>query len=131
MEESAQPGTRRYRRFSDLDVWHAAMHLAVAMHHVSLSLPDLERYDLGRDLRRSARSIVSNVAEGYSRHSRAAYRNHVTIALGSQAELETQLERAARLAYLSTEAAEQHQAQVARVGRLLHGLWRALAVGGE
>jgi four helix bundle protein len=102
------------------------MELAVSTHKLSLGLPDIERFDLARELRRSARSIPSNVAEGFNRHSRAAYRSHVAIALGSQAELETQSELAHRLAYLTTATTAEHQQQIARVGRLLHGLWRAL-----
>jgi four helix bundle protein len=73
------------------------MDLAVSLHNAAATVPDFERWELARDLRKTARSIPANVAEGFNRRSRAAYRLHVAIGLGSQAELETQVELALRL----------------------------------
>jgi four helix bundle protein len=102
------------------------MDLTVDVHKAAATLPSFERFDLGRDLRRTSRSIPSNVAEGFNRRSRAAYRSHVAIALGSQAELETQVILSERLEYLSHTDASALQTSICTVGRLLHGLWRAL-----
>jgi four helix bundle protein len=103
------------------------MELAVAIHAVSRALPEFERYGLAADLRRTVRSIPSNIAEGFCRHSRAAYRNHCSIALGSQGELETQVELARRLDYIPADVARRTGDQIAIVGRVTHGLWRSLA----
>jgi four helix bundle protein len=102
------------------------MDLAIAMHELAFQLPPHERFELGRDLRRTSRSIPSNVAEGFNRHSRASYRWHVAIALGSQGELETQLEIAKRLDYLTSASTRMHIDEVNEIGRMLNGLWRAL-----
>jgi four helix bundle protein len=112
--------------FRDLITWQQAMDLAVNVHRLSLTLPDFEKYELGRQMRRSAVSIPSNVAEGFNRHSQPAYRSHVAIALGSNGELDTQLEVAVRLSYLSPDAAGRLLTASDSVGRLLQGLWRSL-----
>jgi four helix bundle protein len=126
IEESATSPAIRIRSFRDLEVWQKAMDLAVDLHQLASELPAGERFELARDLRRTARSIPSNVAEGFSRRSRATYRLHVAIALGSQAELDTQLELASRLGYLDDARAESIERTVSAVGRMLYGLWRAL-----
>ena len=114
------------RSFRDLLTWQRAMDLAVQIHQVSLTLPSFETYELGRELRRSAVSIPSNVAEGFNRHSQPTYRSHVAIALGSNGELDTQLEIAVRLNYLASKVANPLFDSVGTVGRLLQGLWVSL-----
>src|SRR4051812_43047572 len=88
------------RNFRDLQVWQFAMDLTLEVHRAAALLPAEQRFELARELRRSAVSIPSNIAEGFVRHSRPSYRLHVAIALGSTAELETQIEIAVRLAYV-------------------------------
>ena len=90
------------------------------------SFPPHERYGLTSQLRRAAMSIPSNVAEGHSRRTTGAYLNHVSIALGSQAELETCVELAHRLRYLSEDQMVSLLAKVNPVGRMLYGLHSAL-----
>ncbi len=81
---------------------------------------------LQAQLRRAAVSIPSNVAEGDSRRTTKAYLNHVNIALGSQGELETLLEVAARLGYLPPGDMERLTKDLTTIARLLHGLRIAL-----
>ena len=114
------------RSFRDLEVWRQAVDLAVTTHRVTRTLPPFEKFELGRELRRSAVSIPSNVAEGFNRHSRPTYRSHVGIALGSTGELETQLEICVRLDYLNIVQADGLFQASGHVGRLLQGLWRSL-----
>jgi len=126
MAATAPAGGARYRSFRELTVWQQAVDLAIEVHSVTGAFPPRDAWGLGAELRKTARSIPSNVAEGFNRHSRGSYCFHVTVALGSQAELETQLELAQRLGYLREADAQRLQAAVASVGRLLHGLRRAL-----
>jgi four helix bundle protein len=88
--------------------------------------PRREHFGLAAQIRKTAISIASNIAEGHNRSSRLAYRNHVAIALGSQAELETQVELAGRLEFVSEQAANALLATIGEVGRMLHGLLSAL-----
>jgi len=112
--------------FRQLDVWQLAMELAIDVHRATQTMPIEQRYELARELRRSATSIPSNIAEGFARHSRPAYRNYVAIGLGSAAELDTQVEIASRLDYLPPSRCGLLLSKSASVGRMLQSLWRSL-----
>jgi four helix bundle protein len=76
--------------FRDLEVWLLSMDLVDDIIKAGRAMPRVE-FDLRRQMTRAAISIPSNVAEGWKRkRRRGAYQNHVSIAMGSQAELETQ-----------------------------------------
>ena len=111
--------------FRDLDVWQCGMQLALVAYRVTEAFPQAERYGLISQIRRAATSIPANLAEGHGR-PRAAYRNHVSIAIGSQAELDTLVELSRSLGYLQAEDHSPIAAQLAQVGQMLHGLARAL-----
>ena len=66
--------------FRDLKVWRLAMEVAVECYALTQTFPPEERYGLRRELRRSAVSIPSNIAEGHNRRGRRAYLNHINIA---------------------------------------------------
>ena len=91
------------------------------------TLPNFELDGLSGQIRRAAVSIPSNVAEGACRRgSTRAYLNHVSIALGSQGELETCVEIAGSQTYLSAGDRDKLLALVASTGRLLNGLYNSL-----
>ena len=81
----------RVRSFKDLVVWQRGMELAKLVYQLTRSFPKDEQYGLSAQMRRAATSIPSNIAEGQARGHRAEYRQFLYIALGSLAELETQL----------------------------------------
>ena len=89
--------------FRDLEVWALGMDLVDDVIKASRSMPRRE-FDLRRQMTRAAISIPSNVAEGWKRKGRrGAYQNHVSIAMGSHGELETQLEVCFRNGFLLRE----------------------------
>ena len=100
------------------------MDATVITYRLSADFPRSETYGLTGQMRRAAVSVPSNIAEGQARRGRAAL-NHVSIALGSFAELDTQLETAVRLAYLARERAAELQKLIDSGRRLLYGLRRA------
>jgi four helix bundle protein len=112
--------------YRDLVAWQKAMTLATECYRLTAMFPPEERYGLTAQFRKAAVSIPSNLAEGHNRRSRNAFANHVSIALGSQAELETQLDLAMRLGFASKDAAGPVLVLAAEVGRMLHGLIRSL-----
>jgi four helix bundle protein len=112
--------------FRELDVWKMSMDLVMDCYDLTDRYPLHERYGLSGQTRRSAVSIPSNVAEGHNRHAEKAYLNHVNIALGSQAELDTQLEIALRRGYINALEAAPALEKLARTGQMLHGLQRSL-----
>ncbi|MGD9904974.1 MAG: four helix bundle protein [Vicinamibacterales bacterium] len=99
--------------------WQRAMQLAEACYQVAAAIPIDERFGLGQQIRRASVSIPANIAEGHNGRTRQVFLNHLAIALGSQAELETQLELAHRLLAVDVERAFELTAEV---GNLLHGL---------
>lgn len=87
----------------DLDVWNKAMDLAFDLYNMTKDFPREEVYGLTSQIRRSAVSIASNIAEGAARNSRKEFIQFLYISLGSIAELETQILLAKRLNYLKAE----------------------------
>jgi four helix bundle protein len=114
------------RSYRDLEVWQKAMSLAEMCYAATANFPARETYGLASQLRRAAVSIPSNIAEGHSRRTRQAYLNHLSIALGSQSEVETQIELSYRLRLLSKPSAEEIMMVAGQVGRMLHALIRSL-----
>ncbi len=80
-----------------LIVWQKAMELALLVYEISKAFPSEEKFGITSQVRRSAVSIPSNIAEGRSRGTRKDYAQFLHVALGSAAELETQLTLAYRL----------------------------------
>ncbi len=76
--------------FKDLIVWQKSMELALDVYKIASSLPQNEQYGLCSQLKRSAVSIPSNIAEGHKRGTKE-FIQFLKIAYGSSAELETQL----------------------------------------
>ena len=95
------------------------MQLAEACYQVTAILPSDERFGLAQQIRRASVSIPANIAEGHNGRTRQVFLNHLAIALGSQAELETELELVSRLLAIDVKRALELTAEV---GRLLHGL---------
>jgi four helix bundle protein len=75
----------------DLVVWQEGMSLAKETYRLTASFPKHEVYGLASQMRRSAVSIPSNIAEGHARKSTLEYLHFLSIAIGSLAEYETQL----------------------------------------
>jgi four helix bundle protein len=113
--------------FRDLQVWKKAITLAEAAYGLTTVLPRREQFELAAQIRRAAASVPANIAEGHNRRARRAYANHIAIALGSLAEVESHVELAIRLGLLGPANAQLFLEQAAEVNRMLHGLARALA----
>jgi four helix bundle protein len=102
------------------------MDLVDSMIAVTRLLPRVE-FDLKRQMNRAVISIPSNVAEGWKRkRRRAAYQNHVSIAMGSHAELETQIEICFRNDLLDRSTCQKAVALLNRVEPLLERLHDSL-----
>ena len=86
--------------FKDLKIWKIAIKLVKKLYTISSKLPKEEMYGLTSQMRRSAISIPSNVAEGFRRQHNNEFKQFLYISLGSCAELETQLIIAEELGYI-------------------------------
>jgi four helix bundle protein len=116
----------KIRSFRDLEVWNAAMDLALAAHKLAGNLPPNHKFELASQIRRSATSIPSNVAEGHAYRLDRVFVRHLRIALGSLAELDTQIEIAVRLGYVGRNVELALRSDIDRTRQLLHGLHRTL-----
>ena len=94
---------RKSRSYKDLEVWQVSLDLVKAIYQVTGKFPSSERFGLTQQIRRAAVSIPSNIAEGQFRNSPKEFKQFLSIALGSAAELETQLIIAREMDYLSVE----------------------------
>jgi len=119
-------GMSEERSFRRLDVWQEAMTLVEEIYVQSRRFPSDERFGLTSQLRRAAVSVPSNIGEGARRKKRKPHLHHLDIALGSQGEIEVQLEIAFRLGYCTREEYARIQRRVSRVGRMLNGLIASL-----
>ena len=88
--------------------------------------PGEERYVLSSQMRRSALSIPSNIAEGYGRKTRADYIRILYIAYGSVCELDTQISLSGDLHYSQGGLLEKLQEEISEVGIMLRALIQAL-----
>jgi four helix bundle protein len=114
------------KSFRDLKVWHLSMDLTMLVYALTSEFPKHEVYGLSSQMRRAAVSIASNLAEGSSRSSKKDFRQFVTIARGSNCELQTQLMITARLGYANPEAIGDAEHLCHEVARMLSGLSRFL-----
>ncbi|MDX5333957.1 MAG: four helix bundle protein [Gammaproteobacteria bacterium] len=112
--------------FRELDVWQVAMQLVKEVYLLTAELPRDERFGLSSQLQRSAVSIPSNIAEGNARQSTRHYARFVAIAMGSTAELQTQLLLAESLELASARRLVAPLDACERVSQMLHRLYRSL-----
>ena len=117
------------KTYKELIVWQKAMDLAEAVHRLSKSFPKEELYGLTSQLRRAAVSVPSNIAEGQARQSTAEFRNFLSIAQGSLAEVETQLLLALRFGYLTQQQAASSLDLREEISKMLFALRSKLATG--
>ena len=112
--------------YRDLKVWQGGMGIVEEVYLLSRRFPKEEVYGLSAQMRRAAVSLPSNIAEGHARQSTREYLHHISIALGSLAELETQILIANRLGYLDDAAVELLLGQTTSLGKMLRALLRSL-----
>lgn len=87
------------KNFKELIIWQKGINITMAAYELTMTFPKEETYNLISQIRRSAVSIPSNIAEGNSRDSENDKHRFMEIALGSAFELETQLIIASKLNY--------------------------------
>ena len=108
--------------FRDLIVWRRAVDWTVSVHRATKTFPKDEVWGLTGQLRRSAVSVPSNIAEGHGRLTTQEFKQYLGIARGSLREAETQLEIATRLGYGRPEALEALIDEAQQMGRMLSSL---------
>jgi four helix bundle protein len=112
--------------YRDLIVWQLGMELAERIYHLTATFPKHEQYGLASQTQRAAASIPANIAEGHAHDSTKEYLRHISIAVGSLAELETWLILARRLHYVEEQTLRDTIQFTEKLGRQLRNLQKAL-----
>lgn len=111
--------------FKDLEVWKAAKDLAVEVYNIT-SIGEINRdYDLKNQIRRSAVSVPSNIAEGDERGTDKEAVRFLYIAKGSLAELITQFEISKEIGYIDEKQLNELEVKCSRIGKMLGSLIKA------
>lgn len=114
------------KSFEDLIIWQQAIELVAETYKKTQLFPRKEIFGLTSQMRRSAVSVPSNIAEGQGRLTKGEFRQFLGHARGSLYELQTQVKIAAKLEYLDGQGTEKLIEKINKVGQLLNGLLRSL-----
>ncbi|MEM1377495.1 MAG: four helix bundle protein [Pseudomonadota bacterium] len=115
MEKKSKP----IQDYRDLTVWREGMTLAELVYAMTADFPSTELYGLTSQMRRSAVSIPSNIAEGFGRAQRKPFIQFLRVAQGSLKELETQIELSSRLGFIKPEISAGAMEATRRLGKRL------------
>ncbi len=114
------------RGYRDLIVWQDSMDLVVTVYRITATFPKEERYSLVNQLRRAAVSVPSNIAEGHGRSRTGDYLRHLSVAVGSLSEVETQVQISRRLEYIAEDDQSRLLDSCNAIAKMLGGLIRSL-----
>ncbi|MEK7218982.1 MAG: four helix bundle protein [Patescibacteria group bacterium] len=110
------------KRFTDLEAWKVAIELLKENHAITKKLPAEERFGLVQQMRKSAMSILANIAEGFGRYTYDDKANRFVIARGECNELEAFCYGIIALDYLSSDQIQKSRELIEREEKLLSGL---------
>jgi four helix bundle protein len=113
--------------YRDLIAWQKAMDLVVGVYRVTATMPEVEKFGLTNQLRRAAVSVPSLLAEGHARGSTKEFVRYVAMAMGSLAEIETQLSICMKLEFANETCLRSLLAQCDEQNRILRGLRKSLS----
>jgi four helix bundle protein len=116
----------KIKSYKDLNIWKRSIGVVEDIYKITKNFPKEEIYGLTSQLRRSAVSIPSNIAEGFARFHNKEYRQFLFISLGSCAELSTQIIIALRLGYLESKEADQLLNEIDEISKMTMSLIKKL-----
>jgi four helix bundle protein len=116
----------KIERFEDLIAWQKSKHLSVLIYRTSSKAPFSKDFGLRDQIRKAVISIMSNIAEGFERYSPREFRQFLSIARGSAAEVRSQLHLARELDYIPEDEAVRMIALSEEIRRILGGLRKSL-----
>jgi len=108
----------KLKSFNDLNVWMRSIKIVKEIYQIPKLFPKEEVYGLTNQIRRSAISIPSNIAEGFARFHNKEYRQFLFISLGSCAELSTQMIIALHLGYVENKKADQLLNEIDEISKM-------------
>lgn len=106
--------------YRELTVWQKGMTLCKLIYACTESFPKAQQFVLASQMQRAAISIPSNIAEGYNRQYSKEYKQFLSIAYGSAAELETQILLASQLGFINEPQATELLSILTEIAKMLH-----------
>lgn len=116
-----------FKSYRDLEVWRQSMDLVKRIYQVTQKFPSDERFGLTNQLRRASVSIPSNLAEGHARFGSGEFSRFISIAMGSVAEVETQILLSSELGHIKEDLSGELLADLDAIGKMLRGLAKSIA----
>ena len=116
----------KIKSYKDLNIWQRSIKVVEEIYKITKNFPKEEIYGLTSQLRRSAVSIPSNIAEGFARFSNKEYKQFLFISLGSCAELFTQITIALRLGYFENKEADKLLNEIDEISKMSMNLIKKL-----
>jgi four helix bundle protein len=113
---------KKVKSYKDLIIWQKGIELTKEIYKVVKKFPKEETYVLSDQLRRAAISIPSNIAEGQARQHTTEFKQFLYIALGSLAELNTQLIIGKELGYISNTVLIESEIKVVELRKMISTL---------
>jgi four helix bundle protein len=114
------------KNYKELNVWQKSYKLCLDVYRITAGFPKEEKFGLTSQVRRSAVSVPSNIAEGYGRKTTADYVRYLYIAYGSNCELETQMMLSRDLDYIDNAAIKESIEKINEVERMVKALIKSL-----
>ena len=116
----------KIRTHKELNVWKASIELVTEIYRLTKGFPKEETYGLTNQIRRASVSIPSNLAEGAARSSNKEFSYYISIAIGSIAEIETQLFISRNLGYLNESDFEKLDTKLTDIRKMATGLKKTI-----
>ena len=116
----------KIQTYRDLEIWKTGIDVVKDTYLLTEKFPKHEIYGIVSQMRRSAISVPSNVAEGFKRYHNKEYKQFLYMTLGSCAELETQITIAKELMYITSESEVKLLDRLDHIGRMISNLLKKL-----
>ena len=108
------------KSFKELEIYKRSKKLLKQVYQITEKYPEIEKYNVISQLRRSILSIPLNIAEGYGRQSKEEFRRFLRISLGSSNEVEAILEISKELKYINEEEYKKLSKENEEIGKMIY-----------
>ncbi len=114
--------SQKIERYQDLKIWQRSIRLVDKVYKATTAFPNDEKFGLVSQIRRSAISIPSNIAEGFGRVGNKEFRQFLFVSLGSCAELNTQFVISSNLGYINDKELNELNDEIEQISKMTMGL---------
>jgi four helix bundle protein len=112
--------------YKELNIWKNSLAIAIDVYYLSADFPKEENFGLTSQIRRSAVTVPSNIAEGSSRSSNKDFNRFLEIAMGSSFELQTQLEISKTVLKIDADKADKLNNEITENQKMIRGFMQKI-----